>query len=933
MDREVGSSYLKFLALPEVRPFSGRDKDYSWEAFQEAFTLKYPKQSWSDKELRALFRAKLTDKARAQYDALPRDVRHGPYEGIRQAMARAFREEVQTGRIVALTSLRKLRKTESQTVAEYCIELERLSARAYPELDEVALATTRAQQLYEQLVHWPESYHLLVAMESAGADAYANLKQAAMRMERRKLTLESAREAYGNKGRGFEKTQLARFGTHRAEPGAGPRTERTKEISRSNSQEVERRGEFVKCFRCQRTGHIARNCKNGGRRPVDSKATDVMDNGECAQKIGSNARSREGTSDRNVPSFGEKCVTDVVIKDRRWRALLDTGSEISIMPVGVYNHIKKLGAETKELPVDTSKRIFDASGNRMTFEAVADVALVEGGREATLRFHVSRQKGNTIVIGTNALPTLGYTLVMRGREQHTKLDKKSSDGGDQRKGEQARKNIAAQQERTKVVVCKRAYVAPGQTRTIAVQGQGPKEAMFLSSATCIQSGLCRVDEKGISCVRVQNNTEDPLVLRAGQEVGEFEDETEYDRINNKEVITDMLVLGKPALQEAERAQLLCDTCEEFKVADEQHFLHVTFRCYGQPFPEFKGKPGFPLHTCRCSKELFVKDLLSAVPSPAAEERIECVLDAARVLTIWWGLGSISRKVQRILDREHLAVNTKAIGVAYAFFRAKCSHVLLMSALVPQNARLRHPLISGWPYDVTRIVEYGYEIGRKLDWTSAAPIATWADEHGRAVVVLPERKHTKIFANDVGRVILILPPQEPEDPYSWIPFVAATDLWLTCGAHLWIVNGPRSVENASWDRMNETARLHVLGYMDGHSQFVPQLHDLIPAEPGVLLSSMACLKVGVVKDPRKWLTPGQALEFYEFLRAQLDGVDLEPVKLPRGLQETLAGKPSGRPGQPAHKDGRISKRHLKRVEKRRQRSEQRRLEHGVKVCSL
>lgn len=48
--RQDMSSHLKYIALPEVRAYSGKEKDYSWESFKEAFELKYPRSSWSDKE-------------------------------------------------------------------------------------------------------------------------------------------------------------------------------------------------------------------------------------------------------------------------------------------------------------------------------------------------------------------------------------------------------------------------------------------------------------------------------------------------------------------------------------------------------------------------------------------------------------------------------------------------------------------------------------------------------------------------------------------------------------------------------------------------------------------------------------------------------------------------------------------------------------------
>uniref|UniRef100_A0A183GLD5 Peptidase A2 domain-containing protein n=1 Tax=Heligmosomoides polygyrus TaxID=6339 RepID=A0A183GLD5_HELPZ len=144
--------------------------------------------------------------------------------------------------------------------------------------------------------------------------------------------------------------------------------------------------------------------------------------------------------------------SEVVIGDRTWKALLDTGSEISIMPVGVYND--------------------------------ADVALTEGGRAAVAR-----------------------------RSEHNEDKSATVDPAQDLNEEQSPMKEMADdiQNGNKAVVCKRAYVSPGQTKTVAVQG--------------------RVDENGVTYVRVQNHSEGPVVLRAGQEVGEFEDETEYAKLN------------------------------------------------------------------------------------------------------------------------------------------------------------------------------------------------------------------------------------------------------------------------------------------------------------------------------------------------------------------------------------------------------------------
>lgn len=404
---------------------------------------------------------------------------------------------------------------------------------------------------------------------------------------------------------------------------------------------------------------------------------------------------------------------------------------------------------------------------------------------------------------------------------------------------------------------------------------------------------------------------------------------------------------------------------DYDVDDDMHFLHVRFRCDGQPFPAVDGRPGFPLPSCRVSQMTIVSDMLPTVPPPAAEEKVECVLDAARVLAVWWGTGSISEKCRRIMDKTYLAINPKAVAVAYSFFRRRCTHVAVMSGMVPAESRLNHKGLRGWPWDITRIVEQGWNLSRAMEWTAQAQNLAEEDQHARIVILIPEvlhrltfcvkgprttlfyyrsfreirRNNNVIFADEVGQVVIVLPPKEPDDSYSWIQLVSAVDLWFRCGAQIWMVNGPRSGEDGSWNRLNEKARGHVLGYLDHHPEFVAQWHDLVPAEAGRVKASMACLRVGLVHDPMKWWDVTSAMEFYGQLCTQMQkyGLILEALQVPRSLRP--AGKPlvgsrgPGSSGAPAIKDGRVSKRHLKRVEKRQERSRCRAAERALQHMSV
>ncbi|VDO80472.1 unnamed protein product [Heligmosomoides polygyrus] len=101
-------------------------------------------------------------------------------------MRRKSRVDQRSTNPVALGELKRMRKGEGQSVADFCVELDRLTRQAYSELDDDALDTERAHLLYEQLAHWRDACYLIEALESEnGADARAKrLKDRTKRIER-----------------------------------------------------------------------------------------------------------------------------------------------------------------------------------------------------------------------------------------------------------------------------------------------------------------------------------------------------------------------------------------------------------------------------------------------------------------------------------------------------------------------------------------------------------------------------------------------------------------------------------------------------------------------------------------------------------------------------------------------------------------------------
>ncbi|VDL69682.1 unnamed protein product [Nippostrongylus brasiliensis] len=538
------SEYMRFMALPEVQLFSGRDKDYSFENFRDCFELKYPKDYWTDKERCALFKAKLTVRAKAQYEALPRAKREAGYAVLVKALREACQAESRNRKIVALSELKRLRKEEGQLVMDFCVELERLTRKAYPELDERALSVVRADHLYDQLSPWDESCQLQAVLEGPGADMYERLKDAAMRVERRRLSQRNKMFCRYKQRSPDKKSINDAIKKEELDVGGNRRQGMNKEESRETGRARE-----LKCFNCGEVGHKSRVCKKGKR---------------------------------------------------------DTASK----------------------PV--------------------------------------------------------------------------------------------------------------------------------------------------------------------------------------------------ALDEL-----------EFSVPNDSHILHAQFRCRGQEFPAVNGSPSFPMSTC-------------------------CV--QARLLSIWSGLGSISNKVQQIMNPAVKRIDPRSVGFA----------------LVEPASTMRHGHVSGdWTIDFERIFELGWNIARRMVWEDVKTDGILEKIHNRVLVVIPtmlarmrfmsgstrtrffyygdfsaiRTKNDTLFTDDVGAVIIVLPAEEPRKVTAWLALLSAIDLWVTCGARVLLVNGPRSTNLISWEHVTQRMRSHLLSYISMRPERAELIIDLLQRDVGTVDTQAAWMAISSTGQAR------------------------------------------------------------------------------------
>ncbi|KAK6014146.1 zinc knuckle, partial [Ostertagia ostertagi] len=449
-------------------------------------------------------------------------------------MSRECKAEQRTNKVVALGALKRLKKRDNQNVSDFCVELEQLTRQAYPELDERTLAVERAHLLYDQLVHWRDSYYLLEALECE-QDAYEKLKEVAKRIERRNLTLKQAKEHDP--------------GEKRVHPKSSP----------EDQQEHNRKGTRSKttvCYKCHDEGHMARDC---GKIKTPAKQGSSLSNKLRGDRsVTAKVHSLDSTKwpkEELSPLFGKKMAVELEILGVKARGLLDTGSEISIIPGDVLLRAKQAGCDIDKLlvehEIDRSKRVYDASGGAMQFVTVVEVPIHDcsSGRQVRALVHVTKvknDKDDMVILGTNVLSMLGYRLNRRNASIHDTNELRE-------RGSQSHTLRQIPRPRT-AKVAQRGYVAPGAMTWVKLSGCSREADWMLdSSMPLIHSGVCRAEENGLVEVPVVNSSSEPVVLRTGEQVGQWKQhKADWTEASVKDVPTDMLSLETKELSPRQR---------------------------------------------------------------------------------------------------------------------------------------------------------------------------------------------------------------------------------------------------------------------------------------------------------------------------------------------------------------------------------------------
>ncbi|KAK5976421.1 CCHC-type domain-containing protein, partial [Trichostrongylus colubriformis] len=260
----------------------------------------------------------------------------------------------------ALTELKNLKIRPGQEVSEFCVALEKIGEQAKPESSPEDRSMEYAQILLENLSAWPEHFQLVGALHKVEPhEAYEETKQSALSIEQSKIMLgtnrrnpvgwkaryapyqsnrelkqpESKIENLVNMERLEELRETQRKGeTHRPKGLKGPSTLGNPDHDRETAQ-------GKKCYHCSKFGHFARECPSRTvkvNRTVQKK--NLGDKGDA--KVSSMVKqcrslgmaTRERASEK-IDLIGRQIMIALDLLEDRCKALVDTGSMISIIPI------------------------------------------------------------------------------------------------------------------------------------------------------------------------------------------------------------------------------------------------------------------------------------------------------------------------------------------------------------------------------------------------------------------------------------------------------------------------------------------------------------------------------------------------------------------------------------------------------------------------
>ncbi|EYC36600.1 hypothetical protein Y032_0877g2819 [Ancylostoma ceylanicum] len=180
----------------------------------------------------------------------------------------------------------------------------------------------------------------------------------------------------------------------------------------------------MKCYNCNELGHFGRDCtrRKITEKPAEkekheqsTKSTAKMFTASLSKWICGSVGTEKGQDDL----VGLQMVANVRLLGLSRKALLDNGSQISIIPLKMFQASLASGVnldeDVEEIPIDQQVPVYDASGNKMRFKGAGRLTLqLESGTEQRITLFVMAGGDAMLVLGTDALKAAPTEIFMSG---------------------------------------------------------------------------------------------------------------------------------------------------------------------------------------------------------------------------------------------------------------------------------------------------------------------------------------------------------------------------------------------------------------------------------------------------------------------------------------------------------------------------------------
>ncbi|VDO96314.1 unnamed protein product [Heligmosomoides polygyrus] len=580
--------------------------------------------------------------------------------------------------------------------------MERLANQAYANVPLEASSLQKAEILCRQLASWTGSYCLTEALElSPPQGAYDKVKEVALRLER---SLKAAEECggprrakrpertvvrtassykpdikmYGSREKGGEagKSETVPM-EHRREEGGPSQSGGTHQRKINGRADVESK----RCFNCGELGHFVKDCRVQSVRPRVSATS----SSRIEEQTGAYAtlvdRWIGATITEVQPSasklFGKKAVADVKIFGMDAVALLDTGSQTTIIPLMLLKRAMEakvnLDDYVTRIP-DPEVQVRDASGNVMKFLDVIRVPVTFRGRQENVAAYVGRGLDDIVILGTNALEAFDVRLqqgVVETGQDHDVCEDPVGEEGD------------------KAIVTQRLFIPARAfgTLTLACTSVGEECRFLQSSDSRVDDGLCCV-AGGMVNVPVFNSSNEAMVFKVGEELAQscardFNEryrekmKEAYDKRNNVDPkrlpkVGDRVLLKLPKEKAARQYPKLAEPWGgPYRVAtikgDDTGALGLFFKCPGRQ------RSHDIVFGCSI-REKTLKDVLPEALETIGQLRFDTVFSLARLISIYEHERCPERRRFLMMDPTHVFITMSGVKKAFLYFKNCCDHV-------------------------------------------------------------------------------------------------------------------------------------------------------------------------------------------------------------------------------------------------------------------